>query len=203
MPDRKIAAIVLAAGRSTRMGSSAKQLATVGGKALVRIAAETALASRASPVCVVIGHEGERVRSALAGLPIKIVENPNFAEGLSTSLHAGLTALPADTGGAVVLLADMPEITPAMIDRLLDAFDPGAGNLIIVPTLAGKRGNPVLWSATFFRDLMAVRGDAGGRQLLEANAGAVVEVELGPAAGRDVDTPEDLAAIGGRPGDDR
>jgi molybdenum cofactor cytidylyltransferase len=102
----------------------------------------------------------------------------------------------------VVLLADMPEITPAMIDRLFEAFDPGAGHLIVVPTLAGKRGNPVLWSARFFRDLMAVRGDAGGRQLLEANANAIVEVELGPAAGRDVDTPADLAAIGGRLGDD-
>ena len=202
MPDRKIAAIVLAAGRSTRMGAGAKQLATVGGKALVRIAAETALASRANAVSVVIGHQGERVRSALAGLPIEIVENPNYAEGLSTSLRAGLASLPADTEGAVVLLADMPEITPAMIDRLFEAFDPVAGNLIVVPTLAGKRGNPVLWSARFFRDLMAVSGDAGGRQLLEANASAVVEVELGPAAGRDVDTPADLAAIGGRPGDD-
>ena len=202
MPDRKIAAIVLAAGRSSRMGAGAKQLATVGGRALVRIAAETALASRATAGSVVIGHQGERVRSALAGLPIEIVENPNYAEGLSTSLRAGLAALPADTEGAVVLLADMPEITPAMIDRLFEAFDPVAGNLIVVPTLAGKRGNPVLWSARFFRDLMAVSGDAGGRQLLEANASAVVEVELGPAAGRDVDTPADLAAIGGRPGDD-
>jgi molybdenum cofactor cytidylyltransferase len=198
----QVAAIVLAAGQSRRMEGGAKQMATLGGKPLVRIAVEAALASRARPVRVVVGHLAEKVRSALAGLPVEVVENPRYADGLATSLRAGLAALPADVDAALVLLADMPEIDAGMIDRLIDAFDPRAGALIVVPTVAGKRGNPVLWSSRFFADLMAVAGDTGGRRLIGANADAVAEVELGAAAGRDIDTRADLAAIGGSLGDD-
>ena len=100
--------------------------------------------------------------------------------------------------GAIVLLADMPRIDAPTIDRLIAAFAPAAGAEIVVPTFGGKRGNPVLWSRRFFADLMAVEGDTGGRHLIGANADAVVEVELGPEVALDVDTPEALAAVGGR-----
>ena len=120
-PERaeRIAAVVLAAGRSTRMGAVNKLIAEIGGKPLVRIAAEQALASRASPVIVVTGHERERVEAALAGLPVALVHNPDYAEGLGTSLKAGIAAVPEDADGAVVCLGDMPQVD-AGADRPAD-----------------------------------------------------------------------------------
>ena len=129
--------------------------------------------------------------------PVEIVHNPDFAEGLSTSLRVGLAGLPEDIDAAIVLLGDMPAIDAATVDRLIDAFDPAAGALIVVPTSEGKRGNPVLWSSRFFADLAAVQGDTGGRHLIGANPDAVAEVEIGRAVTLDIDTPEELAAAGG------
>ncbi|MBN8956910.1 MAG: molybdopterin-binding/glycosyltransferase family 2 protein, partial [Rhizobiales bacterium] len=140
---RGVAALVLAAGRSTRMGGPNKLLAELGGRPLVRIAAEAALASQARPVVVVTGHQRERIEAALEGLPVRFVHNPDFADGLSTSLKAGINALPDDIGGAVVCLGDMPQVSGALIDRLAQALNPESGALIAVPTFEGKRGNPV------------------------------------------------------------
>ena len=123
---RRVAAIILAAGRSTRMGGPNKLLAEIGGRPLVRIAAEEALASRARPVIVVTGHQREQVEAALEGLKVNCVHNPNFAEGLSTSLKAGLATLPADVDGAIVCLGDMPQVNASLIDRLIAAFRSGA-----------------------------------------------------------------------------
>jgi len=195
----KVAALILAAGRSTRMGGPNKLLATIDGKPLVRMVAEAALASRAAPVTVVTGHQRAKIEAALAGVDVALVHNPDYAEGLSASLAAGVAGLPADVDGVVVLLADMPAVDAAIIDRLIAAFDPGRGAAIVVATDRGRRGNPVVWSSRFFPALGAVTGDSGGRRLIAANRAAVVEVELGPAAGLDVDTPEALAALGGRP----
>ncbi len=193
---RKVAALVLAAGRSTRMGGPNKLLEQVGGKPLVRIAVEQALASRASPVIVVTGHQRERVEQALAGLPLQFVHNPDFAEGLSTSLRTGIAAVPAAADAAIVCLGDMPHVTGKLIDRLIAAFDPARGALVVVPTIAGKRGNPVVWSRRFFGDLMAVDGDVGARHLIAGYAEAVTEVALEDAGAlTDVDTPEALRAV--------
>ncbi len=193
----KVAAIVLAAGQSRRMGGPNKLIATLRGKPIARIVAEAALASRAASVTVVTGNVADRVEGALAGLNVKAVHNPDYAEGLSTSLRTGIAGLPPDIDGAIVLLADMPDVDAASIDRLIDAFDPEAGALIVVPTSGGKRGNPVVWSSRFFPDLAAVQGDTGGRHLIGANPDAVVEVEIGRSVTLDIDTPEDLAAAGG------
>ncbi|MGX1099765.1 NTP transferase domain-containing protein [Amorphus sp. MBR-141] len=195
-----VAALVLAAGRSSRMGSP-KMLATVDGVPLVRRAAETGLASRADRVVVVTGHRADDVADALDGLDVTCVNNPAFADGLSTSLAAGLAALGDDVAAAVVLLGDMPMIEAPMIDRLIDAFDPNAGALIVVPTHDGRRGNPVLWSRRFFPELMAVAGDKGGREILADYPDAIAEVELGAAAAVDIDTPDALREIGGRQAD--
>jgi len=193
---RHVAAVVLAAGRSTRMGAINKLIAEIGGKPLVRIAAEQALASRASPVIVVTGHERERVQAALDGLPVRFVHNPDYAEGLGTSLKAGIAAVPAEADGAIVCLGDMPQVDSALIDRLIAALDPERGALIVVPSIAGRRGNPVVWSRRFFHDLTTIAGDIGARHLIGAYAEAVVEVPVADdAALTDVDTPESLSAV--------
>ena len=193
---RKVAGLVLAAGRSTRMGGPNKLLEEIGGRPLVRIATEQVIASRAKPVIVVTGHQRERVERALAGLPVSFVHNPDFANGLSTSLKAGIAAVPSDADGAIVCLGDMPQVNAVLIDRLIAAFDPAHGALVAIPTIAGKRGNPVLWSRRFFPGLMAVEGDVGARHLIGGYAEAVVEVPVEDAAAlTDVDTPEALIAV--------
>jgi molybdenum cofactor cytidylyltransferase len=193
---RRVAALVLAAGRSTRMGAVNKMLAEIGGKPLVRIAAEQALASRAKPVIVVTGHERERVEAALAGLRVRFVHNPDYADVLGTSLKAGIAAVPEDADAAIVCLGDMPQVDAALIDKLIAAFDPERGALVVVPSIDGRRGNPVVWSRRFFHDLMAIQGDIGARHLIGSYAEAVVEVPVsGAAALTDVDTPESLSAV--------
>jgi molybdenum cofactor cytidylyltransferase len=193
---RRIAAIVLAAGKSTRMGGPNKLLSDVGGKPMVRIAADEALASKAAPVFVVTGHQHEQVRAALKDLPVTFVHNSEFADGLSTSVKAGIAALPEETDGAIVCLGDMPQVNAALIDRMFAAFDPEKGALIVVPTAEGKRGNPVLWSRRFFPELLALEGDIGARQLIAAYPEAIVEVPVsGGGAFLDIDTPDALAEL--------
>jgi molybdenum cofactor cytidylyltransferase len=193
---RRIAALVLAAGRSTRMGAVNKLIAEIGGKPLVRIAAEQALASRADPVIVVTGHEREKVEAALKDLPVRLAHNPDFAEGLGTSLKAGIAAVPDNADGVIVCLGDMPQVNSVLIDQLLAAFDPEKGALVVVPSIDGRRGNPVVWSRRFFSDLMQIQGDVGARHLIGNYAEAVVEVPVaGGAALVDVDTPESLKAV--------
>ncbi len=181
--SRRVAAVVLAAGRSTRMAGTNKLTAKIEGKALVRIAVEQALASRATPVIVVTGHEREAVEAALDGLPVRLVHNPDFAQGLGTSLRTGIAAVPADADAAVVCLGDMPQVDATLIDRLLAAFDPDRGALAVVPTIDGQRGNPVLWARRFFPDLMGIEGDIGARQLIGRYAEAVAEVPVTGRAG--------------------
>jgi len=193
---RRVAAVVLAAGRSTRMGAVNKMLAQIGGKPLVRIAAEQAVASHAHPVIVVTGHEREKVELVLRGLPVRLVHNPDYADGLGTSLKTGIAAVPEDSDAAIVCLGDMPQVDAALIDRLIAAFDPERGALVVVPSIDGRRGNPVVWSRRFFQDLMGIQGDVGARYLIGNYAESVVEVPVaGDAALTDVDTPESLSAV--------
>jgi molybdenum cofactor cytidylyltransferase len=129
-------------------------------------------------------------------LPVTFVYNPNYAEGLGTSLKVGVAALPVEIDGVVVCLGDMPQVDAALIDRLIGAIDPDKGALVAVPTIAGKRGNPVVWSCRFFPDLMAVEGDVGARHLIGRYGEAVVEVPVsGAAALTDIDTPQALEAL--------
>lgn len=190
-----IACIVLAAGRSTRMGAN-KLLADLGGRPLLRHAVEAALASRARPVLVVTGHQADEVRTALAGLDVAFVANPDFALGLASSLKAGLRAVPTECAGALVLLGDMPRITAAHLDALMAVFASGAAPGIVVPVHQGQRGNPVLWPADLFGEMLALDGDAGARGLMGTHASRVREIDLGTdAVLMDVDTPEALARL--------
>jgi molybdenum cofactor cytidylyltransferase len=193
--NRNVAAIVLAAGRSTRMGGPNKLLAELDGQKLVRIATEQALASKAAEVIVVTGHQAELVEQALQGLKVKFVRNPDFAGGLASSVKAGIAAVAASADGAVICLGDMPLTSAKLIDRLIEAFEPDRGHLITVPVSEGKRGNPVLWSRRFFRELMTLDGDIGARHLIARHAEAVAEVPVeGVGAFLDIDTPQALEA---------
>ena len=192
----RVAAIVLAAGRSSRFAAGNKLLEELDGTPILTRAVDAALGSRAAPVIVVLGSEADRMRAALAGRPVGVVENPHFADGLSTSLRAGVAALPAGLDGAVVLLGDMPRVAVHHIDRLIAAFDPLAHRQICVPTHGGRRGNPVLWSAAFFPEMETLKGDVGARGLIGRHAAQTVEVEM-PDDGVliDVDTPAALAEL--------
>ena len=193
-PARRIAGIVLGAGTSRRMGRN-KLVETVRGKPLVRHAVDAALASRLDPVLVVTGHEAERLGTALAGAPVVMVHNDKYQDGLSTSLRAGIAAVPDDCEGAMILLGDMPDISPALIDQLIGAFDPSGGRAICVATARNHRGHPVLWARPLFSEIAALEGDKGARELLETHAGQIVEIESGNDAPlTDIDTQETLAA---------
>ena len=192
----RITALVLAAGRSTRMGANNKLIEPVDGKPMVRHVVEAALASDASGVRVVTGSKPAEVQHALDGLDVSYTHNPAFADGLSTSLAAGTASLGDDVDGVIVLLGDMPLVTAGLINRLIAAFDPAENRAICIPVHNGKRGNPVLWGARFFPDMAKIQGDTGARHLVGENAEWLVEVEAGDAAiFRDIDTPEALAAL--------
>lgn len=202
----RLATIVLAAGRSSRMGTADaprnKLVEMLGGKPLVRHVVEAAIASPASSVVVVVlGHDGARVREALSGLDIVFAENPKFAEGMAGSLQAGIARLPEDIDGVLVALGDMPEVTGDQIGRLVAAFDPEEGRTIIVPMRQRKRGNPVLWGASHLPAMMQLRGDAGARSIIAAHPDQVVEVEFdSDAVVTDIDTPDALASARARHG---
>ena len=191
-----IAAIVLAAGRSTRMGGANKLLLNFRGHPMILRTVSAVRAGKITNIIVVTGHEAEAVTHALDGQTVTFVHNPRCAEGMSTSLKAGMAALPEDCDGVLVCLGDMPAVTGQSIAKLVDAFNPVEQRSIIVPTYQGKRGNPVLFACAFFRDMRHTEGDTGARALLSAHADAVFEVEMDDAGVlADADTPATFAAL--------
>lgn len=189
-----IAGLVLAAGAATRMGRP-KQLLDWGGRPLVRVAAETALAAHLSPVLAVLGSAQAEVAAALAGLPAQLVPNPRYAEGQSTSLRAGIAALPADCAAVVVLLGDQPFVTAEIVNRLVTEWQAG-DQPIVAPLYAEQRGNPVLFARSVFPELLAVSGDQGARAVLANDPARVRLVPFDDARPlADIDTPEDYARL--------
>jgi molybdenum cofactor cytidylyltransferase len=190
----RIACLVLAAGRSSRMAPRNKLLEPVGGEKMVRRVATTAIASGAEPVIVVTGHEAAAVAGALRGLDVSIVANPDYADGLSTSLRAGLRALPAGIDGALILLGDMPEIEASLLTALMAAFT--GASAICVPMRHGRRGNPVLWGRSYFAEMMRLTGDIGAKPLMVRHETQLIEVEVATdSIFEDVDTSEDLQRL--------
>jgi molybdenum cofactor cytidylyltransferase len=192
-----IAAVVLAAGRSRRMAPHNKLLITdKAGKPMIARVVDNVLSSNARPVLVVLGHQADQVEQALGGRPVRYTHAPDYAEGLSASLKAGIAAVPPECAAAIVCLGDMPLVTGRMIDRLLAAYDPDEGRLIVLPTFRGKQGNPMLWDRRFFPEILGISGDSGARFLVGKHMEVVAEVEMADdAVLRDFDTTESLATL--------
>lgn len=188
-----VTAVVLAAGRSTRMAPVNKLTAEYHGAALVRHAVEAALASRAAEVLVVVGHDSDRVRDSLAGFDVRFVANPDYATGLASSVKAGIAAVDAGAAGAVILLGDMPGVSAGVVDALIDAFEGAGGKTICQPRYDGRPGNPVLWPRTLFGEFDQLSGDVGAKPLLIRHKADVLGVDVGTnAIHMDIDAPSDL-----------
>lgn len=187
-----VAVLILAAGRGTRFGESPKMLATLDGRPLLRHAAEAALASSARPVLVVVGHRADEVARALGGLDVAIVRNPDYADGLSTSLRAGFAALPPGAEAAIVLLGDMPRVPPSLVDALAAAWREAGRPAALVPTHAGRRGNPVLLSRALGPEIARLKGDTGAGPLLRGRPDVREWPVADAAVAEDIDTPEAL-----------
>ncbi len=198
---KQIAAVVLAAGESRRMGDANKLTMIVDGTPMVARVVDELLASRAERVIVVTGHERERIEEALSGRDVDLVHNPDYEEGIATSIRTGVAALGNDVHGVLVALGDMPWVSAEVIDRLVDAFTSDGELSIFIPTFGRKRGNPVLWGSQHFPELLALAGDVGGKALFHRHAAAICYVDVeSPGVNIDVDTPNTLLDGKNRPG---
>lgn len=189
--DVTVSAVVLAAGTSSRFGEANKLLATMGDEPLVRRAVESMLGADPAETVVVVGHEAAAVQSAVSDLPVRTVENPDYADGRASSVRRGIAAVDDDADAALFALGDMPDVASATVRTLLDAFAAGAGNPLAA-ACDGRRGNPVVFGREYFDRLATIDGDTGGRAvLLDSDEGRLVETG-DPAVLCDVDRPEDL-----------
>jgi len=189
-----VGGIVLAAGESSRFGSENKLLAPVGGTSVVRRVAAAATESPLDDVVTVLGHEAAAVAESLDGLPLSTTYNGDYADGQSTSVRRGIeVGCESDWDAAMVLLGDMPFISPTTIDDLIQAYLDGAGS-IVAPRYDGRRGNPVLFDRLLFERLRSVSGDQGGRELVRNHPGTVLLDTSNPGVVRDIDTADDLSS---------
>jgi len=197
-----VSAVVLAAGQSRRMGGRDKLLEPVAGVPLLRHMVDRLGDSAVDKTVVVLPPEPGARLDALAGSGARAVTNPRAAEGMGTSVGAGVTALRADADAVLIVLADMPELTARDFDHLIAGFDPAEGRAIVhAVTEAGRSGHPVLFGRRFFELLRALEGDRGARALIDDHPEFVADVTLpGGAAATDLDTPEDWAAWRAGPG---
>ncbi len=198
-----LGAIVLAAGRSTRMQEHNKLLLPWGEKRIVQVVVEKLLRVSFEEVVVVVGHERAQVEGVLGGYPVRLVYNPGYAEGLSTSIRQGVEAVRANVDGYLFALGDMPWGRSETIQELCRAFFRGEEGSIVVPKVSGDRGNPVVFSSSYRRELLQLKGDQGARPLVRQHAEKVIEVAVeDPGILLDVDTPEAYRAGVDEVGDD-
>jgi molybdenum cofactor cytidylyltransferase len=187
-----LSAIVPAAGMSTRLGRN-KLLLPFKGQPLIARAVDTLMASEVDEIIVVLGHEADQVREAIANKGVRFVENPDYRLGLSTSVRAGFAAVPAQTTGIMIYLADQPLLEAGEVDFLIRALAEAskANKSIVVPLFRGQRGNPVIVKATYKASLLAITGETGCRRLIKENPEQVLTVEMeSDHVVRDVDTIE-------------
>jgi molybdenum cofactor cytidylyltransferase len=202
MGKKPTAGIILAAGKSSRLGRP-KQLLDIGGRPLVAGTVETALRSTLERVVLVLGHEAEAILAALgrpgADSRLSLTFNPRYGEGMSTSLQEGLIQV-SSFPSIMVILADHPYLDYRLIDFLLTSFR-NSDKDICVPCCKGRQGSPTLFGARFYPDIMNIRGDVGGREIIRANPASLLRVEIETEdCFFDIDTEEDLARLGFKPG---
>lgn len=191
---RRVAAVILAAGGSKRMGTP-KQLLPFRGQPLLRSVTESVCSSGVAQVIVVVGASAGRVVRALDGMPVEIVVNESWSQGLSTSVHAGLGAVLPSMRAAVMVLADQPMLTCELLETLVARYKE-TGALVVAPYHRGRRGNPVVFDRALFRELLETRGDEGGRAVIARHSRDIVRVDVDePLASLDIDTPEDYNAL--------
>jgi len=188
-----IAAVVLAAGLSRRMGQ-AKLLMPVGGRAIVRYVVESVLAGGVDLVWVVTGPDVEPIEAALAGLEAQIAVNPAPEEGQASSLRAGIAALPASVDAVLIALGDQPSLAPSIIPALLAARRTSP-KLIVAPRYRDGQGNPVLFKREIFPELLRLTGDQGARPIIQKEPARVEWVDLDLPMPPDVDTLDDYEKI--------
>ena len=189
---KDIHAVLLAAGRSERMGRNNKLLLNVDGIPLVRKSAINILNSNVTSMTVVTGFDENKIINALSGLNVNFVKNINFQEGLSSSLKAGLANITPTPSAVIICLADMPKIQPEHINQLIENFNPLKGWEICIPTNNGKRGNPVLIGSRFFPYIFETSGDFGAKQVMKQHSDKIVEVEIGTSDIHfDIDTQDE------------
>jgi len=193
----EVAIAILAAGRSTRMGSFNKLLSHFGGVPLVRLSVARAVACQGCPVIVVTGHMATEITDEIGELPARIVHNSSYASGLSSSIRAALQAVPATCDGVLIHLADMPLINENHLSSMIEIFRENRGLSVVRAMATGQPGNPVILPRILFRSLDQLEGDTGARKVIAASGLDVVGVEIGLAAVCDIDTPEALDAAGG------
>ena len=188
-----IAAIVLAAGASSRFGEQ-KLLMPLDGKAIVRRTVENVLASRVQHVVVVLGWDADAVRDALTGLNVQCVVNSGYRDGMSTSLRVGVDAVPA-AEAVLVVLGDQPGVTPAILDRLVATYRDSRKPIVVPVYAQGGRGNPVLFDASLIPELRAVTGDQGAREVIARDPARVAVVTFPMPTPPDVDSRADYEAL--------
>jgi molybdenum cofactor cytidylyltransferase len=191
-----ISAILLAAGQSKRMGKL-KQLMPFGQSTIVGQAVDNLLNSAVNEVIVMVGYMAEDVTKAIAAKPIKLVINPDYEQGMSTSIIAGLKSVHSETQGVMLALGDQPLVNSQTINRLIEEFynhDKG----IAVPTYRGRRGHPIIFAIKYKEQLLRLSGDVGGRQIIEDHPEDILEVAVdSESIVADVDTTDDYQAYVG------
>ena len=195
-PDTNVVAVILAAGRSLRMGPKNKLVEKLGAKSILHHVVTALQESQISSVIVVLGHESERIKNDLAREDVTHVMNPDYERGIGTSISAGIRSVDKSAKGAVIMLGDMPLISAKTIDKLVHDFNRNPRAEIVVPTYEDQPGNPVLWSNRFFPQLSSLSGDRGGKLLIKENSDTVwfCPVES-KSVHIDVDTSHDLARL--------
>lgn len=188
-----VAGVVLAAGSATRMGRN-KLLFELDGETLLRRVVRRASGAGLDPVIVVVGHEAERARAELAGLPCTTVVNPDHAKGINRSLRTGIAHVPERARAAVVMLADMPFVTSRMVARLVSSYRESTAPLVI-SAYGDVNAPPMLYDRALFSELQQMSGEGCGRQVVRRHRHEAVSVSWPEAALRDIDVPEDYERI--------
>jgi molybdenum cofactor cytidylyltransferase len=174
-----VSAVVLAAGLSTRMGQN-KLLLNFKDKPLVARVVDTLLASKIDEVIVVLGHEIEKVRAELQGKPVRLVHNPDYREGLSTSVRTGVGVVSPDADGIMICLADQPLLEPVDVNQIVAAFADAkkVNKNIVVPFFEGERGNPVILDASLRVAILGIAGDVGCKGVIKRYPEKVYALEM-------------------------